>query len=133
MSYYKKIKPQTGEALSTPAKTGTADYREIRAAMARAHVMRAEQTTLMVKGLVAAVKTAFEAVFAPFIKAAKQRRAIGYLNGMSDHDLRDIGLSRSEIVNAVVNGPAADSVRSRKRVRPMITDPAIDASVRHAA
>ena len=37
-------------------------------------------------------------------KRREERRAIESLRAMSDHQLKDIGLSRSEIVHAVVTG-----------------------------
>lgn len=135
MSYHKKIKPQHGEALSTPAaKVNGLDVAEIHAAIDRAHVLRAEQAGVLVKGLARAVRTVFYKLFGGFIATAKQRRAMAYLNGMSDHDLRDIGLSRAEIANAVVNGPSTDSLRARTQSRRTVSEHAVaEASVRHAA
>lgn len=60
-----------------------------------------------------------QAKFRAWAAAYRTRRieqaAMHQLERMSDHDLRDIGLSRSGIIHAVMHGAARDSAFRRTR------------------
>lgn len=134
MSYHKEIKRQEGTAMSPTYQARVLDHSEIQAAMIRARAMRAEQAGVIAREVAALVKSGFNALFGGLIERRRQNRAIAFLNGMSDRDLRDIGLSRAEIALAVKHGLSADS---RRRAPVAITerfdDIAVEAAVRHAA
>ncbi|MBX9840740.1 MAG: DUF1127 domain-containing protein [Xanthobacteraceae bacterium] len=52
---------------------------------------------------------------AAYVTWRTEQAAMQQLGRMSDHDLRDIGLTRSEITHAVIHGAARD--RGRRRTR----------------
>ena len=63
----------------------------------------------------AILQTKFRAWKAAYITWRIEQAAMQQLERMSDHDLRDIGLARSEIDHAVMHGAACDRGLGRKR------------------
>jgi uncharacterized protein YjiS (DUF1127 family) len=52
------------------------------------------------------LQTKFRAWMAAYITWRIEQAAMQQLERMSDHDLRDIGIARSEIIHAVAHGAA---------------------------
>ena len=63
----------------------------------------------------ALLQAKFRAWTAAYITWRIEQAAMQQLERMSDRDLRDIGLARSEITHAVTHGPACD--RGLRRTR----------------
>lgn len=61
------------------------------------------------------LQSKFRAWIAGYVAWRIKQAAMQQLERMSDHDLRDIGLTRSEIPHAVIHGAARD--RGRRRAR----------------
>jgi uncharacterized protein YjiS (DUF1127 family) len=134
MSYHKEIKRQESGAFSSADQARVLSHEEIQAALLRARVMRSQEVAAMTRKAAAAVKAGFYKLFGGLIERRKANRSIAYLNGLNDHDLRDMGLTRTEIVASVKHGPSADTLRGRKQAfADRCDDIAVEAAVRHAA
>jgi uncharacterized protein YjiS (DUF1127 family) len=59
----------------------------------------------------ALLQAKFKAWKAAYITWRIEQAAMQQLERMSDHDLRDIGIARSEITHAVMHGATRDSIR----------------------
>jgi|GEM_PF-3085560 len=129
MSYHKKIEEQIEARFSPVSRTTVLDFQQINQAMDRARVMRAQQAGVIARAVVKAAR----GLFAGLLERARQRQAMAHLNGMDDHLLRDIGLTRGEINAAVLRGKA-DDARIRQESQLVSVDVAlVERSLKHAA
>ncbi len=95
------------------------DSRDLDHLMAEARRVRAETMAQYIKSGFSRLKGGLSALLAP-VRQWQERSALETeLRGMSDIELRDIGLSRSDI-GAVVNGSYRDERGQRIRRRPIL-------------
>lgn len=68
---------------------------------AQARILRAEETARLARAFGRSIVSGFRTLAASIAEARQMQRVYGELTGLSDKELRDIGLSRSDIPAAV--------------------------------
>jgi uncharacterized protein YjiS (DUF1127 family) len=105
--------------MNTTSANWLDDSRELDRLIAEARRMRAEAMAHYLRLAFSTVKEGVVALLAPFRQWQERSALDAELRGMTDMELRDIGLSRSDIAS-VVNGSYRDERGQTARRRPIL-------------